>query len=147
MAVLVINGLCVAACLAFKRYSPKGSQFAIWDKVFLIHAVLRGLGWGLGPTLLMWQSTGAASVELVGTLLCVCAVAMISIAEHKAAMQAFIVAALGPPVVSAFLARGEIENRVGFVLLAGMLALVGVGRRSAQNIRSALETQLCAALK
>ncbi len=142
LAVLASNGLGVAACLAFKRYSPKGSQLARWDKIFLILAVLRGLGWGLGPALLMWQSTGAASVVLVGTLLCVCAVAMISIAEHKTAMQAFIVAALGPTVVSAFLARGEIENLVGFVLLGGMLTWIGVGRRSAQNIRSALETQV-----
>ena len=141
-AILATNALGLLDCLAFKRTMPHGDAVPRWRAIFTAQVVLGGFGWSLGPTLLLWQSTGGASVLLVGTLLFVGAVAMISVSEVRGAMQGFIVAALLPPAVSAFFAPGSIEQLVGFILLAGMVLMVGVGRISEGQTRQTLETQL-----
>ena len=142
LAIWATSALGALDCFAFKRAAPSGPALARWRLIFTTQVTLGGLGWSLGPTLMLWQATGDASVLLVGTLLFVCAVAMISVADLKVAMQGFILAALVPPAVSAFLSPNGIEHLVGLVLVAGTVIMIGVGRISADNIRSVLESQL-----
>ena len=141
-AIWFTNALGVVDYIAFKRAAPQGTDLARWQRIFTAQVVAAALGWSFGPTLLLWQSTGSASVLLVGTLFAVCTVAMISVAQVKTAMQAFVVAAMAPPAVSAFLAPGSVEQVAGFVLLVGMALIIGVGSASANIIRAEVEMQL-----
>ena len=142
VAIWVTSALGVADYLAFKRAAPEGESLGRWRGIFTAQVVVGALGWSLGPTLLLWQSTGQASVLLVGTLFAVCTVAMISVAQVKIAMQGFVAAAMLPPAISAFLAPGAVEQVTGVVLLAGMALIIGVGSASANIIRTEVETQL-----
>ena len=133
-------------CRAFKRAAPQGALLARWRWIFTAHAAASGLAWSLGPTLLLWQSSGNASVLLVSTLFAVAVVAMISVAQIKLAMQAFIVATMLPAALSALmsarLAPGGVEMVAGGVLLLGMLLIIVAGSVSADNVRREAETQL-----
>ncbi len=142
LAIWGTSALGAMDVLAFKRAAPAGATLARWRLIFTAQVVAGGLGWSLGPTLLLWQSTGQATVLLVATLFAVCVVAMISVAQVKIAMQAFVVAAMLPPAISAFFAPGGAEQVTGAVLLAGMALIIGVGSVLATIIRTEVETQL-----
>ena len=138
---------CVAAlgmleCALFKRAAPTGPAVLGWRRFFLIQAVLGGLAWALGPTLMIWQGAGTSAFILVSILLCICAVGMASIAEQKSAMQGFVGAAMLPPAAAAFIAGGNFEHLVGAILVAATIALIKVGRDSASNIRAVVDSQL-----
>ena len=100
VAVMGATALGYAMCAWFKRAVASGKRPARAQVIFTAQAILAGAAWGLGPVLFLRNGMGAMSVALVGTLLCVCAVAMTSIAGQKNAMQGFILAALVPPAVS-----------------------------------------------
>jgi PAS domain S-box-containing protein len=142
LAIWFTSGLGALDSAAFKRAAPQGAELVFWRRVFTAQVVAGALGWSLGPTLLLWQSTGSASVLLVGTLFAVCTVAMISVAHVKIAMQAFVVAVMLPAAISAFLAPNGAEQVTGAVLLLGMVLIIGVGSISANTIRTEVETQL-----
>ena len=126
----------------FKSASPVGQEVSRWQRFFVIQAVLRGLAWALGPTLLIYQGIGNMAFMLVSILVCICAVAMVSIAEQRSAMQGFIGAALLPPAAAAFLSGGEFDHLVGAMLVAATIALIKVGRDSAANVRTVIDSQV-----
>ena len=100
-----------------------------------------GAAWALGPTLMMPEAGSAEPVLFVGTLLSVCAVAISTLASQQGAMQAFIVTALAPPAVAIWNTDGDVERVAAAVLIAGLISLMIVGRRSSKAMRHQLETQ------
>lgn len=141
-AVLVVTALGGMMCLWFRRAAAAGQHPTGAQAFFTAQAIGAGAAWGLGPTLFLWHGMGTMAVMLVGTLLCVCAVAMTSIAGHKVAMQGFVLAALVPPAISAWSAGGTPEQLVAVMLLLGAVTLVKVGRDSCDTIRAALRAQV-----
>ena len=129
-------------CRAFQRAALDGATRARWRRMYTAQTFAAGLAWSLGPTLLLWQASPGTSVLLVSALFAVCVVAMISVAQIKLAMQAFVVATLLPAAVSAWFAPAGVEQMVGVVLLMGMVLIIVAGSVSADNVRREAETQL-----
>jgi PAS domain S-box-containing protein len=141
-AILALTALGGVMCLWFRRAAASGQRPPAAKALFTAQAIGAGAAWGLGPTLFLWQGMGTMAVMLVGTLLCVCAVAMTSIAGQKTAMQGFVLAALVPPAISAWSAGGTSEHMVAVMLLLGAVTLVKVGRDSCDTLRTSLAAQV-----
>jgi PAS domain S-box-containing protein len=139
LLVIVVAGYVLSA--VFLRATPARDELAFWQHLLTIHYATAGAAWALGPTLMMAQVAGAQSTILVGILLSVCAVVTVSMAEQRAAMQAFLAAALVPPAIAAWHIGGNAEQMVAVVLLGGLAALLVVGRVSHQSVRTLLQTQ------
>ena len=141
-AVFAATGLGYLMCAWYKRAVATGVRPARAQAVFSVQALLAGAAWGVGPIIFLRQGMGPMSVMLVGTLICVCAVAMNSLAGQKGAMQGFIVAALLPPALSAWSAGGPTGQIVAVMLLLGAATLIKVGSDSSETIRAALASQV-----
>ena len=126
----------------FKRAHVTGAAVSKWQRIFAIKAVLAGAAWAIGPVILIWQGIGNLDALIVGALLCVCAVAMTSVAAQRTAMQGFILAALIPPGVSALFAGAGVEQLLAALLLVGAAVLIKVGRDAAGVLRTAMESQI-----
>jgi diguanylate cyclase (GGDEF)-like protein/PAS domain S-box-containing protein len=147
MTIWVVAILGVAAAryllwMAFQRARSETLAVARWQMLFLAGSAAAGAAWALGPTLMMPDAGSAEPVLFVGTLLSVCAVAISTLASQQGAMQVFIVAALTPPAFALWNTGGDVERVAGAVLIAGLVSLIIVGRRSGKAMRSLLETQL-----
>ena len=127
--------------ISFQRVRDRTPALARWRGLFVAGSAAAGAAWAIGPTLMMPEAGSAEPVLLVGTLLSVCAVAISALASQPAAMQVFIVAALAPPAVAIWQTGGDVERVAAAVLLAGLISLTIVGRRSSQAMRYLLETQ------
>jgi signal transduction histidine kinase/CheY-like chemotaxis protein len=127
--------------LVFRRVAPARNAILRWQRIFLAQTFVSGAAWAIGPTLMMQHTTGAALALLVGALLCVCAVAMTSVAQQRDAMQAFIVATLLPPAVSAWFGAEQIAHIVALVLVSGMALMIVVGRDFNKAMRTLLEAE------
>lgn len=127
---------------AFRRAAPKIQDTSRWRRQFVIYNVLAGASWAVGPAMSYPQVTSPQLVLQVGILLCSSAVIMASVAD-RAAMQAFLIAALAPPALAAVVSGSGygVELMVALVLLAGMACLIAVGRRSYGMLRKLLETE------
>jgi diguanylate cyclase (GGDEF)-like protein/PAS domain S-box-containing protein len=146
MTIWVIVILAVAAAryllwAAFQRALTRSLALARWQRLFLAGAAASGAAWALGPTLMMPEAGSAEPMLFVGTLLSVCAVAISALASQRGAMQVFIIAALAPPAVAIWNTGGEVERVAAAVLVAGLVSLIIVGRRSNRAMRHLLETQ------
>ena len=141
-AVMAATGLGYGMYAWFQRAAASGQHPARAQVFFTAQAILAGAAWGLGPALFLRDGMGAMSVMLVGTLLCVCAVAMTSLGGQKSAMQGFIAAALVPPALSAWSGGAATEQIVAVMLLLGTVTLIKVGRDSSETIHAALASQV-----
>jgi diguanylate cyclase (GGDEF)-like protein/PAS domain S-box-containing protein len=146
MTLWVIVILAVAAAryvlwFAFQRDRSQTLALARWRGLFFAGSAAAGAAWALGPTLMMPEAGSAEPMLFVGTLLSVCAVAISALAAQQAAMQVFIVAALAPPAVAIWNTGGDVERVAGAILIAGLISLIIVGRRSSKAMRHLLETQ------
>ncbi|MEQ1529253.1 MAG: EAL domain-containing protein [Methylococcales bacterium] len=125
----------------FQRAAPKSANTLLWQRLFLAQATVGGSAWAVGPTLMMPGASGAEQAIFVGTLLSVCGVAMISVAEQRTAMQAFIAAAQLPPAISLWLSGDNTERLIAMVLVSGMVLMIIAGRKFHQAMREQLEAQ------
>jgi len=139
--VLLSALLGLIECLAFRRASPGQAALKRWQTLFLLQTAFSGAAWGLGPSLMMNQATGASMALLVGILLGVSAVAMSSVAEQPRALYAFLMAALAPPAIVAAMSGREPEQLLALTLIFGMGLMIVVGQRSNQAMRHLLDTQ------
>ncbi len=140
-AILTGVALGYVECWAFKRARPDRPAIARWQKIFLAQSTLAGLTWALGPCLMIAGAAGEEQTLFVTILLAVCTVAMISVAEQRLAMQAFVAAVLAPPALVLASTGGEVERMVALALACGMVLMILVGGRFNQTLRDLLETQ------
>jgi two-component system, sensor histidine kinase and response regulator len=131
-----------------QRGAWQASQLWRWRAAFVLMSTIAGLAWGSGPCLFLAQTDTAPSLLLVGILFLVCAVVNSSQAAQPWAMYSFITATLAPSAVAALMAGGDTKRVVGLLLLAGMVSLIVVGRRSGLAMASLqmAQTKLNAAL-
>jgi diguanylate cyclase (GGDEF)-like protein/PAS domain S-box-containing protein len=127
--------------ISFHWARSRTPVFTLWRNLFVAGAVFGGASWGLGPTLMMPEAGNAESALFIGALLSVCAVATSTLASQQSAMQAFLVAALVPPAVAIWNTGGDVERVAAAILIAGLVSLIIVGRRSNKAMRHQLETQ------
>jgi len=142
--VTVILGVTAARYLlwaAFQRASSPALALARWQRLFLVGSAASGAAWALGPTLMMPAAGNAEPMLFIGTLLSVCAVAISALAAQQGAMQVFLVVALVPPAAALFATGGNVERVAAAILIAGLVSLIIVGRRSSRALRHLLETQ------
>ncbi len=142
VALLGVMVLGYLQYLRFKQVQATNYAVRTWQLIFASKAVLAGLAWALGPTLLIWRGSSELDVLLVGVLLCVCAVGMTVAAPQKIAMQGFILAALVPPGIAALLVGGNVEQLVGITFLVAAATLIKAGRDAESSLRTAMESQI-----
>jgi diguanylate cyclase (GGDEF)-like protein/PAS domain S-box-containing protein len=142
--VTVILGVAAARYLlwiAFQRARSPIFALARWRRLFVAGSAAAGAAWALGPTLMMPEAGSAEPMLFVGTLLSVAAVAISTLSSQRAALQSFIAATLAPPAIALWITGGDVERVTAAVLIAGLLSLIIVGRRSNNALRNLLETQ------
>jgi PAS domain S-box-containing protein len=143
LALLVSAGASYAVCIAFQRAQPGAKSLLCWQHLLTAQAVCNGGAWAIGPTLLVHQAQGAELALLTCIPLVACAVAAISVAEHRPAMQSFLVMALLPTVLVLTLGTqyDPLDPLIGVVLLFGLGAMVIVGRNIHYSMRNLLTSQ------
>ncbi|MBK6510975.1 MAG: EAL domain-containing protein [Haliea sp.] len=142
--VIVILSVAGARYLLWKSFQRAQGQtlaLARWRRLFWAGSAAAGAAWALGPTLMMPEAGSAEPMLFVGTLLSVCAVAISTQASQQAAMQVFIAAALAPPAIALLNTGGDVERVTATILIAGLVTLIVVGRRSGKEMRHLLEAQ------
>ena len=140
-ALLVSAGLSFAICQAFRYAAPTRRAIGRWQTLLTAQGLANGASWAIGPTLLVAQAQGAELALLVSIPLVACTVAAVSVAEHRAAMYAFLGAALGPPILALMAQDGALEHVVAVVLLFGLTAMFVVGHNIHQTVRTSLGAQ------
>lgn len=144
ISVVVILGVAAARYLlwiAFQRAMPQSQELARWRGLFFVGAAAAGAAWAFGPTMMMPEAGSPEPMLIIGMLLSVCAVAISTLASQQPAMHVFIVAALAPPAIAIWNTGGDVERVAAAVLIAGLISLSIVGRRSSNAMRHLLETQ------
>lgn len=141
LAVILTSVLGLLESRAFQRAAPGPKSLAIWRRLFVGSWMLSGLAWALGPTLLLWQSTGPSVAILVAILFAVTTAFIVSVAEIRTATACTVIVTLVPPALSAWLAPVAGQQIVGLVLLVAILPLLGIAHISSQNIRQQIEAQ------
>ena len=141
LAVILTSVLGLLESRAFQRAAPGPKSLAIWRRLFVGSWMLSGLAWALGPTLLLWQSTGPSVAILVAILFAVTTAFIVSVAEIRTATACTVIVTLVPPALSALLAPVAGQQIVGLVLLVAILPLLGIAHISSQNIRQQIEAQ------
>ncbi len=126
---------------AFRRAAPAPDALSRWRKLYLIGTAVAGAAWSVGPTLMMPEASRIESALFVGTLFSVCAVAVSAQSAQQTAMQTFLFIALVPPAVAFWLTGGDVERTLALLLIAGLVSLIVVGRRSHQATRALIETE------
>ncbi len=141
-AILLTTGLGFLICHQFRRTPPENLNIERWKLIFFSYALVAGAAWGLGATLTLWQGVSVWTVAIVGTLLCVCAVAMVSMAAQVNAMRAYVLATLLPPALSALYAGSPSDHIVAAMFVLGSITLVIVGRDSFHTLRASIESKI-----
>ncbi len=143
LALLASAGASYTVCIAFQRAQPGAHSLARWQHLLTAQALCNGAAWAVGPTLLVHRAQGAELALLTCIPLVACAVASISVAEHRPAMQAFLAMVLLPPALTLTLGTqyDPLDQLIGAVLLFGLGALVIVGRNVHRSMRNLLTSQ------
>jgi len=140
-SILAISAARYLLWVAFQRAQSWPLDLVRWQRWFLAGSAAAGVAWAIGPVLMIPGSGSAEPILFVGTLLSVCAVAISALAAQHVAMQVFIATALAPLAVTIWNTGGNVERVAAAVLLAGLVSLSVVGRRSNRTMRHLLETQ------
>jgi diguanylate cyclase (GGDEF)-like protein/PAS domain S-box-containing protein len=141
IVILSVAGARYLLWKSFQRAQGQALALARWRRLFWAGSAAAGAAWALGPTLMMPEAGSAEPMLFVGTLLSVCAVAISTQASQQAAMQVFIAAALAPPAIALLNTGGDVERVTATILIAGLVTLIVVGRRSGKEMRHLLEAQ------
>lgn len=140
-AIMMSAALGYLECRAFKRAEPTPQATPRWRNIFLAQSTLAGATWALGPCLMIANAAGVELTLLITILLAVCTVAMISMAEQRTAMMAFVSAVVAPPALVLWRTGGDMEGLVALALTCGMVLMIFVSRRLNQTMRDLLESQ------
>ncbi len=126
----------------FRRWQSIDTNVIPWERAFLAQTALAGFAWGLGPTLIMRQSVTTESALLVAMLFAVCGVAINTLSAQRSALQAFIVAAMLPPAMTAWNAHGSTSTLVAYTLVGGAAVLLVIGQSTSRATQKLVATQL-----
>ncbi len=139
----------VAFIWAWHRRGPwQDTSLALWRRALWLSFVAFGVGWAIGPCLLMAQAQPGPAALLVAILCLVSTVATTSQAGQPRASLAFVSMALLPTAATAWWAGGDVKQVGALLLVAAFVCLLVIGRRSAQTMHMSqmVQSQLSAAL-
>ena len=128
--------------LSYQSASIAGSNTRRFEKLYFLQTLSTGFAWGLGPTLMMPQATGAEPALFIAMLFAVCGVGINTLSAQRGAMQGFVMAGMVPTAVSAVFSGGEIANLMALTLLVGMVSFITIGRATNQATRELVFAQL-----
>ena len=140
-SILINVVLCLGLWRVFTKASNTRIQFKSWQNWYVLQSLSAGAAWALGPCLMMPDATGAGQALLICIVLAVCGVAMITLAEQRAGMVAFLVAALAAPAVVSWLTGDPTERLLAFALMCSMVSLIVVGLITHWKIRALLVSE------
>ena len=113
-----------------------------WRGVFIVGTIVAGASWATGPVLLAPGAEPAAALLLALVVLAVGAVSIATHAPDWHALLGFNVAAFLPTVTVLGFADDELVQLGAGVMLASMLTLIVIGRRSSHTTRALVESEL-----
>ncbi len=148
VAILVATMFLSIDVWRFKRAVPTAQHlypkktFARWRTNYVIQSAITGLGWSVGPSLMILHSSGVGLTICLMVLIAVCSIAMNTLAGQRVAMQFFLVGALLPPAVAAASISGPIELLLSVTFLVALAQFLVVGQDSHKSMRERLEVQL-----
>jgi signal transduction histidine kinase len=140
-SILINVVLCYGLWRVFTQAANSHIQFKYWQNWYVLQSLSAGAAWALGPCLMMPDATGAGQALLICIVLAVCGVAMITLAEQRAGMVAFLVAALVAPATVSWLAGSPTERLLAFALMGSMVSLIVVGLITHWKIRALLVSE------
>jgi PAS domain S-box-containing protein len=135
---------------AAPRTAPAAEDFGRgWALAFGAACALSGLGWAVGPCLLLAPGDSELGALLAVVLLAVSAVAVTQLAAQWSALAAFLCGALLPTAAALWRLGGEIATLLGGVVAAAwvMLMVVGLGSHRSNAARIRAEVELARALE
>ena len=141
MVNILVGGLAYAAW-HFRKGSVQVSEFASWQKLFVVITFVGGVAWGVGPYLLISGARGAELALLIGILLTVCAVTANTMAGQPNGMFAFLLGAIAPAAWECWHVGGDAQRLLSLVLLCCLAALIITGARTAQDLRNHFKVQV-----
>jgi two-component system, sensor histidine kinase and response regulator len=126
----------------FRRAARLPAALGRWGFLLTVGAAFGGVAWAFGPIVLVHLARGPELAIFVGALLCVCSVALNAMAGHPPAMRAFVAACLAPTAIAFWWTGREVEQVVALVLIAGLVTISLVGRRTGEAMHEQLAIQL-----
>jgi signal transduction histidine kinase/CheY-like chemotaxis protein len=139
--MLVVSTARFAMWRAWTKSAHDSAALHRWDLGFVAGAFTAGAGWAVGPVLMMPPAGHLQSMLLLGTVLCVCSVAAVTLAARLPALVAFLVAAMVPTAWAMYATGGRIEAFGALIVLTGLGCMAMVGRVSNGTITQSIETQ------
>ena len=122
------------------RVTP--AQNAHWSRLFTATTMLAGASWAFGAVRLMPAAGHQETMLLLLPLLCVCSVAVGTLAGRFYALLYFLLAVLLPAIVVLSFSGGSVELLAAAILIAGLLALITTGHRSNATNTLLIRTEL-----
>jgi two-component system, sensor histidine kinase len=116
-------------------------NLAKWQRRMLLLLVISGTSWGIGPALLMTDSTGIELALLVGILLVASAVAVNSIADYLPGIITYLMFSLLMPATAVLLSGESLMYLIAMTLIAGFGALLMVSKSANTASRAKIESE------
>jgi signal transduction histidine kinase/CheY-like chemotaxis protein/HPt (histidine-containing phosphotransfer) domain-containing protein len=140
--VLLASALRGVLWVWYERAAPTPDQWRRWQGRFMLGAGLAGAAWSLWIFPALLTAEPAERAMLLITLMAVAAVAVSSLAPHFPSLGLFLALLLGPSATFLLLGPELLERVTGGAMVAGVITLLGAGRRMEADIRRMLRTEL-----
>ena len=126
----------------FQHAAHGPATHAYWQRTYNWMALLSGISWGMGPSLVIPDAAGTPLLSLfVGLALAVCGVATSTLAAQPQALRLMKLATLLPPAISAWMTQTSSGYLAALTLGAGFCVLTVVARYNSANVVSLVSTQ------
>ena len=132
---------CYVLWRSFRKANHRLETHGKWQALYAVLALLAGLAWATGPSLMLQYTTGAQLTLFVGLVLAVGGVATSVLAAQQLALLVFIAGLMLPPTLSAWLIRSELGNIAGMTLLCGTALMTVIGRSTSRATADLVATQ------
>ena len=140
VALVIVSALRYLLARAFQGAGDTRSR--PWRAWFEVGAVFGGAAWATGPVLMLADSGLSGALLLTLTVLSVSGVAVVNMATQWRAMIGFLLAALGPTIVSLALIGQPVQWIAATILSAAMALFMAVGHTTSQTTRAMLRTDI-----
>ena len=140
--VLLASGLRGVLWIWYQRAAPTPDQWRRWQGRFMLGAGLAGAAWSLWIFPVLLTAEPGQRAMLLITLMAVAAVAVSSLAPHFPSLCVFLALLLVPSAAFLLLGPELLDRITGGAMVAGVLTLLGAGRRMESDIRRMLRTEL-----
>ena len=140
--VLLASGLRGVLWIWYRRAAPTPDQWRRWQGRFMLGAGLAGAAWSLWIFPVLLTAEPGQRAMLLITLMAVAAVAVSSLAPHFPSLCLFQALLLVPSAAFLLLGPELLDRITGGAMVAGVITLLGAGRRMESDIRRMLRTEL-----